>query len=256
MMRRRPVEIVVLYPSLFGIYGDGGNTTVLQKRLEWHGFSSTTTIVELGVDLPDTGEIFLLGGGEDAGQTQAAQALLADGGLSRAVDRGAATLAVNGGYQILGKTFAVSKGDDETAGLALLDITTTPGQNRAVGEMVFRWAPQGSDGKPLDLGEADSMVTGFENHGGQTLLGPGARPLGSIEVGVGNGFGGTEGAQDRTIIGTYAHGPVLARNPALADHLISMATGVELAPLVRPEIAELRRQRFDAAFKGRRTSAR
>lgn len=256
MSRNHPVEIVVLYPSLFGIYGDSGNLSVLQKRLEWRGLTSAVTVVELGDALPDTGEIYLLGGGEDSGQAQAAEALRSDGGLARAVDRGAAVLAVNGGYQILGTTFAVAQGDAEAAGLGLLDVTTQPRPARAVGEMVFRWAPHGADGTALVMPDGELMLTGFENHGGQTILGKGARPLGIVEVGVGNGDDGSEGAQDRTIIGTYAHGPVLARNPALADHLLFMALGEELAPLFRPEVDELRRQRLDAALRGRRSTLR
>ena len=235
-----PVEIVLVYQSLLGIYGDRGNATVLAKRLQWRGYDTTLTVVEPGDALPDTGQVYLLGGGEDAAQISAVNALRADGGLHRAVDRGAAVFAVCAGYQIIGYSFTVGERDEVIEGLGLLDVTTTRGPVRAVGEILTRW--HGREGE-------DALLTGFENHGGYTTLGPSATPLSRVEVGVGNAADGTEGAIDGSVIGTYPHGPVLARNPALADHVLQLALGEELAPLPRPEIDELRRQRLAAVLK-------
>lgn len=235
-----PVEIVLVYQSLLGIYGDRGNATVLAKRLQWRGYDTTLTVVEPGDALPDTGQVYLLGGGEDAAQISAVNALRADGGLHRAVDRGAAVFAVCAGYQIIGYSFTVGERDEVIEGLGLLDVTTTRGPVRAVGEILTRW--HGREGE-------DALLTGFENHGGYTTLGPSATPLARVEVGVGNAADGTEGAIDGSVIGTYPHGPVLARNPALADHVLQLALGEELAPLPRPEIDELRRQRLAAVLK-------
>jgi CobQ-like glutamine amidotransferase family enzyme len=235
-----PVEIVLVYQSLLGIYGDRGNATVLAKRLQWRGYDTTLTVVEPGDALPDTGQVYLLGGGEDAAQISAVDALRADGGLHRAVDRGAAVFAVCAGYQIIGYSFTVGERDEVIEGLGLLDVTTTRGPVRAVGEILTRW--HGREGE-------DALLTGFENHGGYTTLGPSATPLARVEVGVGNAADGTEGAIDGSVIGTYPHGPVLARNPALADHVLQLALGEELAPLPRPEIEELRRQRLAAVLK-------
>jgi CobQ-like glutamine amidotransferase family enzyme len=235
-----PVEIVLVYQSLLGIYGDRGNATVLAKRLQWRGYDTTLTVVEPGDALPDTGQVYLLGGGEDAAQISAVNALRADGGLHRAVDRGAAVFAVCAGYQIIGYSFTVGERDEVIEGLGLLDVTTTRGPLRAVGEILTRW--HGREGE-------DALLTGFENHGGYTTLGPSATPLARVEVGVGNAADGTEGAIDGSVIGTYPHGPVLARNPALADHVLQLALGQELAPLPRPEIDELRRQRLAAVLK-------
>jgi len=242
--RGRRAEVVLVYQSLLGIYGDRGNATVLARRLAWRGFDAVLTTVEPGEALPDTGDVYLLGGGEDAAQVSAVNALRADGGLHRAVDRGAAVLAVCAGYQIVGRSFTVSDGpaDTEIAGLGLLDATTTRGPVRAVGEILSRWSGPGGEGR---TGE-DQWLTGFENHGGYTVLGPGATPLATVEVGVGNCGDGTEGAVAGTVIGTYPHGPLLARNPALADHVLELALGEPMAPLNRPEIAELRRQRLQA----------
>ena len=236
----RPVEVVVVYQSLLGLYGDRGNATVLGERLSSRGYRPVLTMVEPGDPLPDTGDVYLLGGGEDAAQVSAVQALRADGGLRRAVDRGKAVLAVCAGFQIVGHSFTVNGSDEEFEGLGLLDVTTTKGPRRAVGEVVSRWA--GHDGD-------DAWISGFENHSGYTQLGPDARALAAIDVGVGNCADGTEGAVGGTVIGTYLHGPVLARNPALADHLLELALGTQLAPLRRPELDELRRQRMTAATR-------
>jgi lipid II isoglutaminyl synthase (glutamine-hydrolysing) len=231
----RRVEVVLIYQSLLGLYGDRGNATVLIKRLAWRGYEPILTVVEPGDPLPDTGHVYLLGGGEDAAQVSAVRALKVDGGLHRAVDRGAAVLAVCAGYQIVGMSFTVGYKDEVISGLGLLDVTTTRGPVRAVGEIISRW--NGRDGHA-------QWLTGFENHGGYTRLGPGVKPLATVEIGIGNCNDGTEGAVARTVIGTYPHGPILARNPALADHLLELALGHELPPLVRPEIDKLRKQRL------------
>ena len=232
------VEIVLVYQSLLGIYGDRGNATVLLKRLAWRGYDPVLTIVEPGDPLPDTGDVYLLGGGEDAAQISAVNALRRDGTIYRAVDRGAAVFAVCAGYQILGRTFTVGDNDAVTDGLGLLDVTTTRGPVRAVGELLGRWV--GHDGE-------EQWITGFENHGGYTRLGPEAEPVTAVEVGVGNCGDGTDGARSGTVLAIYPHGPALARNPALADHVLELALKTELPKLERPEISELRRQRIAAA---------
>ena len=229
------VEVVLIYQSLLGLYGDRGNATVLMRRLAWRGYEPVLTAVEPGQPLPDTGDVYLLGGGEDAAQVSAVRALKADGGLYRAVDRGAAVLAVCAGYQIVGNSFTVGYQDEVISGLGLLDVTTTRGPVRAVGEIISRWNER--DGN-------DQWLTGFENHGGYTRLGRGVKPLATVEIGVGNCNNGTEGAVAGTVIGTYPHGPILARNPALADHVLEQALGHQLEPLEHSEINKLRRQRL------------
>jgi CobQ-like glutamine amidotransferase family enzyme len=241
----RRVEVVLVYQSLLGIYGDRGNATVLAKRLAWRGFDAVLTTVEPGEPLPETGDVYLLGGGEDAAQISAVKALRADGGLHRAVDRGAAVLAVCAGYQIVGRSFTVGDTDAVTEGLGLLDVTTTRGPVRAVGEILSRWNGHEGDGD-------DQWLTGFENHGGYTVLGSGVQPLARVEVGVGNCGDGTEGAVAGPVIGTYPHGPLLARNPALADHVLEIAVGEPMVPLDRPEVTELRRQRLQAVRRSAR----
>ena len=231
------VTIVLVYQSLLGIYGDRGNAAVLTKRLSWRGIDSRVVVVEPGETLPADANIYLLGGGEDLAQTTAVRELTKDGNLFRALDAGAAVFAVCAGYQICGSTFTIGEHDDVVGGLGILDVETRRGDVRAVGEILYRWKkPDGTE----------SLVTGFENHGGFTRVGPDARPLGVVEKGIGNGYDRTEGAQQGKVVGTYPHGPVLARNPELADHVLELALGHELDPLPRPAIDELRRQRIAA----------
>jgi CobQ-like glutamine amidotransferase family enzyme len=231
------VTIVLVYQSLLGIYGDRGNAAVLAKRLSWRGIDSRVVIVEPGETLPADASIYLLGGGEDLAQTTAVRELTKDGNLFRALDAGAAVLAVCAGYQICGTTFTIGEHDDVVPGLGILDVETRRGDVRAVGELLYRWTkPDGTE----------SRVTGFENHGGFTRLGPAAHPMGVVEKGIGNGYDRTEGAWQDKVVGTYPHGPVLARNPELADHVLELALGHSLDPLQRPAIDELRRQRIAA----------
>ena len=235
-----PVEIVLIYQSLLGIYGDRGNATVLRERLAWRGIDAVLTEVEPGDPVPSTGAVYLLGGGEDAAQVSAVKGLKADGHIFEAVERGAVLFAVCAGYQIVGNTFTVGDYDEVINGLGLLDVTTRRGTERAVGEILSSWTrPDGTE----------SLLSGFENHGGFTTLGPKATPLARVEIGIGNANDGTEGAVQGKVIGTYPHGPVLARNPELADHLLELALGRELEPLRRPELDELRRQRIASVRK-------
>ena len=238
----KPVEIVLVYQSLLGIYGDRGNALVLRQRLAWRGIDAVLTEVEPGDPIPPDGAVYLLGGGEDAAQVSAVRYILEDGNLLRAVDAGAVLFAVCAGYQIVGNSFTIGERDEVIEGLGLLDVTTRRGTVRAVGETLSRWTrPDGSE----------SLITGFENHGGFTTLGEQARPLAFVEGGVGNANDGTEGAVQGRVIGAYPHGPILARNPDLADHLLEVALDRRLDPLPNAELDELRRQRVAAVRRAR-----
>ncbi|MDA8437293.1 MAG: glutamine amidotransferase [Propionibacterium sp.] len=237
------VRIVLIYQSLLGIYGDRGNAMVLAKRLEWRGIDHELIVIEPGQPVPPDAAVYLLGGGEDMAQISAVRALTADGNLFRGMDAGAVLFAVCAGYQICGQTFTVGDHDEVIDGLGLLDVTTRRGPQRAVGEILTRWTR--SDGSV-------SLITGFENHGGFTTLGSDAAPLAHVEVGIGNAGDGTEGAVQGRAIGTYPHGPVLARNPDLADHVLSLALGRDLDPLDLPEVDRLRNERIAHARAGGR----
>jgi hypothetical protein len=240
-----PLRVVVVYPDLLGTYGDGGNGVVLARRAAWRGHQ--VELLEAPSDRPlPRGDVYTLGGGEDGPQVQAAEALAADGGLAGAVAEGAVVLAVCAGFQIVGRSFPAADGSPRP-GLGLLDVTTAKGTGaRAVGEVLA---------EPLGPLAGLAHLTGFENHGGRTTLGPDATPLARVVAGVGNGDGSSEGAWRGTVLGTYLHGPVLARNPALADLLLAWALGVDPGALVRlDDEAEqaLRAERLEAARRTRR----
>ena len=232
------VRIALVFPSLLGTYGDGGNASVLAQRLRWRGIDAD--VLDVGVDepVPEQADVYVLGGGEDAAQTLAVSRL-GNGALHRAVDAGKPVFAVCAGFQILGETFVIGRGDVQP-GLGLLDCRTErlPGA-RAVGEL---------------LGESDvGLLTGYENHGGRTTLGPAARPLAVVREGVGNGDGGADGARQGSIVATYMHGPALARNPRLADALLSSVVG-DLPSLDDDEEEQLRQERLVFLRRARRTS--
>ena len=220
-MKGDPLRVAVLFPELLGTYGDGGNVVVLRQRLRWRELAVQVLEVALSDPVPDSADLYVLGGGEDQAQLQALAALQASPALARAADRGVPVLAVCAGLQLLGSSLTTRDGT-QLPGLGLLDATTDRLPVRAVGEVTVR--PDSRLGLPL--------LSGFTNHAGSTALGPQARPLGTVLTGVGNtGPGGAEGAQQGSIVATYLHGPVLARNPALADLLLARALGEDLAPL-------------------------
>jgi CobQ-like glutamine amidotransferase family enzyme len=237
------VRIGVLFPDLLGTYGDGGNATVLARRLEWRGIAAEVVVVGAGSTAPDSCDLYLVGGGEDGPQTQAARELTESRSLHRAVDRGAVVLAVCAGMQVLGHRFPDATGS-ERPGLGLLDCDTVRvDRPRAVGELLTGPASVGDPPAPRSLG----VLTGFENHAGRTVLGPDARPLASVEIGEGNGDG-TEGVVCGRVVGTYLHGPALARNPLLADLLLGWVVGAEaLTPIDDREVDRLRADRLRAA---------
>jgi len=234
-----PSEITIasLYPSLLGTYGDRGNAQVLARRLQWRDIPAR--ILEVGLDetIPEQCDIYLLGGGEDGPGRTAAALLAGQTALPRAIDAGRPVLAVCAGMQLLGHHVGELEGGYQ--GLGLLDVTTTiTAPTRTIGELTIR---PGGDWSA-------ELITGFENHRGSTSIGPDAQPLGEVVHGVGNGAGApVEGACAGHIIATYMHGPVLARNPALADRLLGWAVGGELAPLPMANVEELRRERLHAA---------
>ncbi|GDY33590.1 type 1 glutamine amidotransferase [Gandjariella thermophila] len=230
------VRVALVLPELLGTYGDRGNATVLVQRLRWRSIDAEMIEVSGDTPVPADCDIYVIGGGEDIAQLAAVRWLQAHPGLQQAVGRGAVVLAVCAGFQILGTSFAGTDGAMHS-GLGLFDAITRPLSRRAIGEIVVEPAP----------GLGIRSLTGFENHGGATQLGPGAAPLGRVVTGIGNGFDGAEGVVQGRIVGTYLHGPVLARNPDLADLLLTWATGRTLDPLSLEETETLRQERLQHA---------
>lgn len=203
-----------LYPRELNIYADRGNIAVLARRLGWRGHELAVTEIGPGAPIsPGAHDLFYLGGGQDRDQEVVAQDLIATKGdaLRAAVADGAVVLAVCGGYQLAGHGYAGRSGG-VMDGIGLLDIETVAGPTRLIGNLVIEATLDGERRR----------VVGFENHAGRTRLGAGAHPLGQVVRGHGNnGDDGTEGAVSGRVVGTYLHGPLLPKNPWLADRLIT-----------------------------------
>ena len=229
------VRIGLVLPDVMGTYGDGGNALVLRQRLRLRGIAAEIVEITLADPVPESLDLYTLGGAEDYAQRLATRHLRRDPGLQRAADRGAPVLAICAAVQVLGHWYETSAGE-RVDGVGMLDVTTSPQDVRTIGELVS---------KPLPAGLTERL-SGFENHRGGTVLGPAASPLGAVVKGVGNRAGdGFDGAVQGSVVATYMHGPCLARNPQLADMLLSKVVG-ELPPLELPEVDLLRRERLAA----------
>ena len=210
------VRVGHLYPDYLNIYADRGNIAVLARRAALRGHDLEVTAVGLGDRLePALYDLLYVGGGQDREQALVAPDLAAKGPAVReAVAGGAALLAVCGGYQLLGRGY---RGRDGSwmPGAALFPHETVAGDTRMIGDVLLECE--------LEPG-LRTTVAGFENHAGRTLLDDGATPLGRVLAGFGNdGRSGFEGCRVGRAIGTYLHGPLLPRNPALADWLLVQA---------------------------------
>jgi hypothetical protein len=221
---KRELVLAHLYPREMNIYGDTGNVLVLRKRLQWRGLPVRVVPVSVGDPLPNDADILLGGGGQDAAQGEIGADFVARGPQLRAMaDDGVVMLAICGSYQLLGHEFVTQEGR-RIEGVGVLDVVTHGQPVRLIGNNV------------VDTPDAGRLV-GYENHSGLTTLGPGVRPLGATASGRGNnGKDRTEGAVRDNVIGTYLHGPVLAKSPRFADDLLRRAFArrgapVELAPL-------------------------
>lgn len=205
-----------LYADLMSVYGDRGNVIALAQRCAWRGIAADVRRIGIGevADLR-AWDVVVFGGGQDKDQLTVCQDLHAVKGaaLREAVADGLVVLAVCGGYQLLGHYFRLGSGE-VLPGVSILDAYTVAGRRRLIGNTIVRcpWA-----------GSPAPTLVGFENHSGQTFLHR-ARPLGTVVLGAGNnGLDGSEGAVQHNVFATYLHGPVLPKNPWLADHLLTLA---------------------------------
>lgn len=218
------MKLVHLYPREMNIYGDTGNVLVLRRRLEWRALPVEVVPVGIGDPLPHDADILLGGGGQDAAQGEIGADFAGRAATLRAMaDDGVVMLAICGAYQLLGHEFRTQQGR-VIAGCGVLDVRTHGQPRRLIGNVAVHSDEHG-------------VLVGYENHSGLTELGPGARPLGRVPSGQGNnGRDRTEGAVRDNVIGTYLHGPLLAKSPRLADGLLRRALArrgesIDLAPL-------------------------
>src|SRR5262245_51401361 len=204
------------------IYADRGNIAVLERRCAWRGIRFMPATAGPGDRFdPAAHDLLYVGGGQDRDQALVAEDLVSTkrASIAEALDRGAAMLAVCGGYQLLGHSYELP-GGESLPGLGLVDLRTVrePGK-RLIGNVVI----------DADLGEGPRRLAGFENHGGRTYLGDGEQALGSVVKGFGNnGRDGREGVRRGRLIGTYLHGPLLPKNAWMADRLIEWALSARL----------------------------
>jgi CobQ-like glutamine amidotransferase family enzyme len=207
------IRVGHLYPDYLNIYADRGNMAVLARRASWRGYDLEVASVSIGDVLrPGEHDLLYIGGGQDREQALVAIDLAARADAVReAVDGGAAALAVCGGYQLFGRSYRDRDGG-ELPGIGLFPLHTIAGERRMIGDVL------------LDCEWAGRTLAGFENHAGRTKLDDGALSLGRVVHGFGNdGESGFEGCRVGRAIGTYLHGPLLPRNPWLADWLLAQA---------------------------------
>ena len=210
-MTKRTLRILQLYPHDMNIYGDNGNALVLQRRAAWHGYDIELLSYNPGDTFPSDIDIIIGGGGQDSGQDNIQADLISiRKNLLELAENNTPMLLICGLYQLFGKFFKTQDGHI-IKGIGLLDIETHAGPERLIGNIITH-----SD----QFGD----IIGYENHSGQTFLGATVGSLGTVQRGAGNnGQDDTEGARYKNIIGSYLHGSLLPKNPAIADFLIETA---------------------------------
>jgi CobQ-like glutamine amidotransferase family enzyme len=209
--RKKTLKIMVLYPKEMNIYGDHGNLLALKHRARLHGFNITEVLYEPGMRF-DTGvDIILGGGGQDSGQNLITDDLQKiSPKLQKLADSGTPMLVICGLYQLFGNYFLTQSGE-ELPGVGIFNAYTEAGPKRFIGNIIT---------------ESDEfgILIGYENHSGLTYLNKGQDGLARVKKGAGNnGHDGVEGARINNVFGSYLHGPILPKNPRLADELIRLA---------------------------------
>jgi len=236
------IRVGHLYPDYLNIYADRGNIAVLDRRAAWRGHELEVTAVGMGDSVdPAAHDLLYVGGGQDREQALVAHDIAIKGdALREAAAAGVAMLAVCGGYQLLGRFYRDRSGA-ELPGAGVLPLETHAGDRRMIGDVLLECE--------LELGERRTLA-GFENHAGRTLLDDGAEALGRLISGFGNdGSSGFEGCRVGRVVGTYLHGPLLPRNPWLADWVLAQAIAHQAgeAPVFEPLGDELEAQAHSVA---------
>jgi CobQ-like glutamine amidotransferase family enzyme len=219
---RLRVRLLHLYDRYLNIYADRGNIDVLRMRAAWRGIDLVVQGLAPGERFePGDHDLLYVGGGQDRDQQMIAERMSQDNGaaIRASVEEGTALLAVCGGYQLLGSHYDDTTGTRQP-GVGLFDLSTAAGDTRLIGNVaISAELPAIGDRAAFDV-----TIAGFENHAGRTTLGATARPLGTVLHGNGNdGESGLEGCRLQHAVGTYLHGPLLPRNPELADWLLAAA---------------------------------
>ncbi len=213
------IKICHLYPELLNMYGDRGNIMALKKRAQWRNINVQVLTISLGDYFsPLDYDLVFMGGGQDYEQEIIQNDILDIKGdnIIKAIEDNKVFLCICGGYQLLGKYYKTWD-EKQIEFLGALDLWTIGSEKRMIGNMIMEcdFLPGENSGK---------QVVGFENHSGCTYLGPSVKPLGKVIKGYGNnGEDGYEGAIYKNVYCSYSHGSLLPKNPALTDHLLSLA---------------------------------
>ncbi|MGI6453922.1 MAG: type 1 glutamine amidotransferase [Syntrophomonadaceae bacterium] len=215
-----------LYPDLMNLYGDRGNLLCLQQRLAWYGYSCDIKSIGWGqsVNYQDFDLVFM-GGGSDREQGVVFRDLIGRADqLWKVISQGMPALFICGAYQLLGTSYRAVNGK-LVQGLDFFKFSTYGGQQRLIGDIVLEAEVEG---KTITL-------VGFENHAGRTVFDdPSLSPLGKVIKGFGNnGQDRTEGLRFQNLIATYLHGPLLPKNPALADSIIKAMAERKGLPIIK-----------------------
>lgn len=220
------LKIVLIYPELLGTYGDRGNALVLAHRARQRNIDTEIIYVSPKDKIDDSGDIYLLGGGEDDAQSLATRLLLEQKDAIEDFVNQSQFVAICAGFQILGREFPVANKEFHE-GLNLIDATTTHGDKRIIGEILTK----------TNI-ETVGLLTGFENHGGRTTISKDATALGVVKKGFGNGVIQNDAQQkyvdgyfSENLICTYLHGPLFARNPKFADYVLARSLKTDISCL-------------------------
>ena len=229
------LKIAHMYPDLMNLYGDRGNLICLQKRMQWYGLDCNIKNIHLE-DKLDFNQIDMLfmGGGSDREQGLVYNDLIKKADqLMQHINDGLPMLCICGAYQLLG-TYYKSHDGQVMEGLGFFPFYTVGKKDRLIGNILLE----------SEFNGHKSTVVGFENHGGRTYFDDqNLQALGTVTKGHGNnGEDKTEGICFQNLIGTYLHGPLLPKNPLLADFFIQAMTqrkGIELDTVLDDSIENI-----------------
>lgn len=229
-MIMKEIRILHMYSDMLDLYGDNGNIEVLSYRAKERGIETVVEHHSVGTKDTDFSsyDLIYLGGGADFEQQLLAEDLQScRDEIMKAYDNGTFFLLICGGYQLMGEYYKDSNGE-VINGLGMFPYHTAASLNknkRCIGNIIIK----------AELNGEKYKVIGFENHGGQTSQTD--KPFGNVIYGNGNRFESKdEGYFDKNVIATYLHGPLLSKNPKLADHIIKYCAerssdSVEMTPL-------------------------
>lgn len=218
-MKLKSIRLAYLYPNEMNTYGDWGNVLCLQQRMAWRGYKLNIIEHHPRAKLPEKIDLVFMGGGQDSGQAVIETDFNRIGPwLTKLVQDGVPMLTICGAYQLFGHSFQMVDGR-KLPGIGIFDLSTEATTDRLIGNISVETAGFGE-------------LIGFENHSGRTFLNDPRQTLGRVISGNGNnGQDGTEGILVERAIGTYLHGPILPKNPILADWLLATALGISVAEL-------------------------